>query len=96
MYNMGDILFQLISIITLILPIAFIVFLFVYVKRLIQRMEKRSDERLQIDQQNTAIQQQQMKTLNDLNVRISNVEKILKEQKNINGCKNMHMNMDSY
>jgi len=79
MYNMGDILFQLISIITLILPIAFIVFLFVYVKRLIQRMEKRSDERLQIDQQNTAIQQQQMKTLNDLNVRISNVEKILKE-----------------
>ena len=42
-------------------------------------MEKRSDERLQIDQQNTAIQQQQMKTLNDLNVRISNVEKILKE-----------------
>ncbi len=79
MYNMGDVLFQLISIITLILPVAFIVFLFVYVKRLIQRMEKRSDERVQIDQQNTAIQQQQMKTLNDLNVRISNVEKILKE-----------------
>ena len=79
MYNMGDILFQLISIIMLILPVAFFVFLFLYVKRLIQRMEKRSDERLQIDQQNTAIQQQQMKTLNDLNVRISNVEKILKE-----------------
>lgn len=79
MYNTGDILFQLISIVMFLLPIAFIVFLFLYVKRLIQRMEKRSDERLQIDQQNTAIQQQQMKTLNDLNVRISNVEKVLKE-----------------
>ena len=79
MYNTGDILFQLISIVMFLLPIAFIVLLLLYVKRLIQRMEKRSDERLQIDQQNTELQKQQIKTLNDLNERILNVEKILKD-----------------
>ena len=49
-----------------------------FVKRLIQRWEKRSDEKLQIEKQNTAIQHQQMKTLNDLNERLLNVEKTLK------------------
>ena len=79
MYNTGDILFQLISIVIFLLPLVFIVLLLLYVKRLIQRMEKRSDERLQIDQQNTELQKQQIKTLNDLNERILNVEKILKD-----------------
>ena len=78
MYNTGDVLFQFISIILVLLPVAFILFLFMFVKRLIQRWEKRSDERLQIEKQNTAIQHQQMKTLNDLNERLLNVEKTLK------------------
>ncbi len=62
-----------------VLPVILIIILVVYVKNVISRMEKRSDKRLEIDQQNAEIQQQQMKIMEELNQRISNVEILLKQ-----------------
>jgi len=39
----------------------------------------RSDKRVEIDRQNAEIQQQQMKIMEELNQRISNVEILLKQ-----------------
>ena len=61
-----------------VLPVILIIILVVYVKNVIARMEQRSDKRVEIDRQNAEIQQQQMKIMEELNQRISNVEILLK------------------
>lgn len=63
----------------MVLPIILIIILIVYAKNVISRMEQRSEKRLQIDRQNSEIHQQQMKVLDELNLQISNVEKLLKQ-----------------
>ena len=63
----------------MVLPIILIIILIVYAKNVISRMEQRSEKRLQIDRQNVEIHQQQMKVLDELNQRIFNVEKLLKQ-----------------
>lgn len=62
-----------------VLPVILIIILVVYVKNVIARMEQRSDKRVEIDRQNAEIQQQQMKIMEELNQRISNVEILLKQ-----------------
>ena len=63
----------------MVIPIILIIILIVYAKNVISRMEQRSEKRLQIDRQNVEIHQQQMKVLDELNQRIFNVEKLLKQ-----------------
>jgi len=42
-------------------------------------MEHRADERLKLDKENTAFQQQQLKRMEELNERMKNIENTLKE-----------------
>ncbi|WP_407272871.1 hypothetical protein [Radiobacillus sp. PE A8.2] len=76
---MTDIIFQLIGFATLFIPIIIIIFVIVYVIKIVRRTERRADERLQIDKDNAALQQQQMAAINVLNQRLKNIEDTLKE-----------------
>ena len=42
-------------------------------------MERRADERLNLDKENALFQQQQIKTINKINNRLINIERILKD-----------------
>ncbi len=77
--SMTDIIFQLIGFATLFIPIIIIIFVIVYVIKIVRRTERRADERLQIDKDNAALQQQQMAAINVLNQRLKNIEDTLKE-----------------
>ncbi|WP_141434337.1 hypothetical protein [Bacillus sp. 03113] len=76
---MGDILFQMISLGTLILPVLLIFFILIYVIRIVRRVERRAEDRLKLDKENATFQQQQMKAINELNNRLTNIENMLKE-----------------
>ncbi|PIB61094.1 hypothetical protein [Pseudomonas sp. 2995-1] len=68
-----DMLYQLFVLITvLIVPILVVV----VIVKVVRRMDRRADERLKLDKENAALQQQQIK---EINARITNIEKMLKE-----------------
>lgn len=72
-------LFQIVSLGTLLLPVALFIVILMYIIRVVRRVENRAEERLKLDKESSAIQQQQMKAINELNVRLTNIETVLKE-----------------
>ncbi|MBD8005935.1 hypothetical protein [Bacillus norwichensis] len=72
-------LFQIVSLGTLLLPVALFIVILMYIIRVVRRVENRAEERLKLDKESSALQQQQMKAINELNVRLTNIETVLKE-----------------
>jgi sensor domain CHASE-containing protein len=75
----GDLLFSLIPFAITFLPLIILIVALIFVVRIIKRMERRTDERLKLDKENAAFQQQQLQTINELNNRLTNIENMLKE-----------------
>ena len=75
----GGILFLLFSYGINILPILLFIILFIYIIRFIRRTERRAEARLKLDTENIAFQQQQIKSIQELNKRLTTIENILKE-----------------
>jgi hypothetical protein len=69
---LGDAIFSLIPLI----PILLILCIFIFGIGVVRRMERRAEERLKLDKENAALQQQQIQEINN---RLTNIEKILKE-----------------
>lgn len=69
----------LLSLVPIILPLAIFIFLIIYVMRIVKRTERRADERLTLDKEYTAMQQQQMQAITELNTRLTRIENTLKE-----------------
>jgi large-conductance mechanosensitive channel len=67
-----NIIFPIISLI----PFLLILFIVIFVIGVVRRMERRAEERLKLDKENAALQQQQIQEINN---RLTNIEKILKE-----------------
>jgi sensor domain CHASE-containing protein len=76
---MRNILFPLISFGVALLPLIIGILVIIFVFRMVKRMERRADERLKLDKENVAFQQQQLKTISELNNRLTNIENMLKE-----------------
>ncbi|KMK75838.1 hypothetical protein [Alkalihalobacillus pseudalcaliphilus] len=76
---MGSVLFQLISILFIIMPIALIIIISIYVVRTVRRLERRADERLKIEQKVLETQQTHQQSMEKLDHRLTNIEKMLKE-----------------
>lgn len=70
---MGDVI---ISLLVPLIPILFFIVIFIFLIGIIRRMERRADERLKIDKENTNLLQQQIQ---EINQRLANIEKTLKE-----------------
>ncbi|MGP1906949.1 hypothetical protein ACTSEZ_02200 [Metabacillus sp. JX24] len=70
--SIGPLLFFIIFIIFIILPLIFII-------RYFKRMEKRAEERLKLERDHAAFQQKQVKVNEELNQRLTSIEKMLKE-----------------
>lgn len=79
MLSFGDMIFQLINLAILILPIVFIVLIIYFGIKYIKCAEKRADERLKLDKESSILQEQQLKLIESLNVRLSRIEKTLNE-----------------
>ncbi|ULT59243.1 hypothetical protein L1999_12240 [Neobacillus drentensis] len=77
--NAGDFIFPIIGLGSFILPILLVIVLIVYIIRVVRRTERRAEERLKLEQENTHFQQQQLKAINDLSTRLTNIESMLKE-----------------
>ncbi len=77
--HFGDIYFQLMNFVILILPIVFIILIIYFGIKYVKRAEKRADERLKLDKESTILQEQQLKLIESLNVRLSRIEKTLNE-----------------
>jgi len=72
---MGDTFFVLVLlfwVLLILLPLIFII-------RYFKRMEKRAEERLILEREHIAFQQKQVKVNEELNQRLTSIEKILKE-----------------
>jgi hypothetical protein len=69
---LGDAIFSLIPLI----PVLLILCIFIFGIGVVRRMERRAEERLKLDKENAALQQQQIQEINN---RLTNIEKILKE-----------------
>ncbi len=70
------IVFALLPLLMMLIPLGIVVFIIVFVIKTVRRMDQRAEERLKLDKENAALQQQQM---NEINNRISNIERMLKE-----------------
>lgn len=77
--NYGDLIFQLFSLLFFLLPIILVVCLIIYIVRIVRRTERRADERLNLDKEYSALQQQQMQAITELNHRLTRIEDMLKE-----------------
>lgn len=62
-----------------LIVIILVILIIVNVLKVIRRSERRAEERLQIDRENTASQKLQMKSIIEMNHRLISVEKLLKE-----------------
>lgn len=71
--------FGFVSLITLVLPVILIIVLIIYVTRIVRRTEQRAEERLRLDKENSALQQQQMQAMTELNNRLTRIENMLKD-----------------
>jgi hypothetical protein len=69
---LGEAIFSLIPLI----PVLLILCIFIFGIGVVRRMERRAEERLKLDKENAALQQQQIQEINN---RLTNIEKILKE-----------------
>lgn len=69
---MGEAIFSLIPLI----PVVLILCIFIFGIGVVRRMERRAEERLKLDKENAALQQQQIQEINN---RLTNIEKILKD-----------------
>ncbi|MFD2043382.1 hypothetical protein ACFSTA_03230 [Ornithinibacillus salinisoli] len=78
-FHIGDAIIQLIFLLLTLAPIVLIVIGFVYLTRMIKRAEKRSEARLKMDNENAKFQEEQIRTINDLNKRLTNIERMLKD-----------------
>ncbi|MFO1442537.1 hypothetical protein KDN24_04735 [Bacillus sp. Bva_UNVM-123] len=77
--NVGDMIFQLVSLFMVLIPIVVTIIVIIFILRIVRRMERRADERLQLDKENVSFQQQQMLAIKELNNRLTNIENMLKE-----------------
>lgn len=59
-----------------LLPLLVLVFIFIFVISVIRRMERRAEERLQIEKETAQLQQQQIQ---EINKRLTTIENILKQ-----------------
>jgi large-conductance mechanosensitive channel len=69
---LGNVIFSFITFI----PFLLILFIIIFGIGVVRRMERRAEERLKLDKENAALQQQQIQEINN---RLTNIEKILKE-----------------
>ncbi len=79
---MGDLSFQIAALGSLLIPVLFFIFviaILIYGIRVVRRADLRAEERLRLDRENASFQQQQMKAINELNNRLTNIENMLKE-----------------
>ncbi|MBY0123041.1 hypothetical protein [Bacillus sp. S/N-304-OC-R1] len=76
---MSDVLFQMIAFGSLTIPILITIIVVIFIVRIVRRMERRADERLKLDKENAQFQQQQMQAIQELNLRLTNIEKLLKD-----------------
>lgn len=74
---MGSISF--LALILPLLPFIVIIIITIFVVRVIRRMEHRAEERLLLDKENMVFHQEQMKAMNELNQRLTNIETLLKD-----------------
>jgi hypothetical protein len=65
-----------VSFIIPMIPILIFIFIVIFLANVVRRMERRADERLKLDKENTALLQQQIKEINN---RLTNIETVLKE-----------------
>ena len=79
MLSFGDMIFQLINLAILIFPVFGIVLIIYFGIKYVKRAEKRADERLKLDKESSILQEQQLKLIESLNVRLSRIEKTLNE-----------------
>lgn len=75
----GDIMFSLLPLFISLIPTILIIIIIVYVIKVIRRSERRAEERLQLDRENTTFQQLQTESINELNKRLIVIENLLKE-----------------
>ncbi|MBY0147860.1 hypothetical protein [Neobacillus niacini] len=69
-------LFAFLPLLTLFAPIIFVLLVVIYIIRSVKRFEKRADEKLALDKENT---RQLQSKVNILEERLSVIEKMLKE-----------------
>lgn len=65
-----------ISLIVAFIPMIIFILILIFGIRFALRLERRSEERLKIDKENTSLLQQQIREIND---RLTAIEKVLKE-----------------
>ncbi|MBU8880903.1 hypothetical protein BGM26_18290 [Bacillus sp. FJAT-29790] len=66
----------ILGLVTLLVPIALVVFVIYFIFKTIKGYEKRANEKLMLERENTLTLQ---KRVDDLNERLVNIEKMLKE-----------------
>lgn len=72
----GDFHMGFISLIVAFIPMIIFILFLIFGIRFALRLERRSEERLKIDKENTSLLQQQIREIND---RLTAIEKVLKE-----------------
>ncbi|WAA10859.1 hypothetical protein [Fervidibacillus albus] len=78
MFSVVDSLYQLFALLPFIVSFSIIVFGIVYGVRLLKRMEKRAEEKLQINKDSVHLQRKQMEIIDQLEGKLLSIEKILK------------------
>ncbi|WAA13501.1 hypothetical protein [Fervidibacillus halotolerans] len=78
MFNWFDALYQLIMLFSWLAPIAFILFAIIYGYRVLKRVEKRSEEKLQINRESVHLQRKQMEIIDQVDHQLITIEKVLK------------------
>lgn len=71
--------FSIINLFIVSIPILIVLGLIFYLARYMKRAEIRADEKLNLERENIAYQNEQIETLNKVKERIANIEKLLNE-----------------
>ena len=71
--------FSIINLFIVSIPILIVLGLLFYLARYMKRAEIRADEKLNLERENIAYQNEQIETLNKVKERIANIEKLLNE-----------------
>ncbi|WP_338780614.1 hypothetical protein [Metabacillus sp. FJAT-52054] len=79
MINSGDLLFSGFALLVTFLPLIMTVCVLIFIIRAFRRFEIRAQERLHLEKENSAYQEQQMRMIQDLNERMTSIENLLKQ-----------------
>lgn len=75
--NMVDTIYQFTALIIFLFPTILIIIGLIFLFRIMKRAEKRAEERLKIEKENSTYQQEQTFALQNLNKQLADIEKIL-------------------